>query len=205
MYWRFRGLYAFSDDREVGRSHLPDRTYNRYVWGLLSDQHVNPFLIPKSRQMNATWEISAYLVWYAMFHPGAEILVVNKKDEDSAYIVSRASNDVARGQGRCRTIYENQPEWIKEAIPANPTDGEIRFSNRAMIKALPEGERQLHQYQASIVYFDECALMDNFAARFYGGALPMSRRTLCSSVPNGYDDWERVVNDRPPSDIMEAA
>ena len=160
--------------------------------------------------MLLTWELSAYYCWYAQFHNDTENLVVNKKDDDSSYIVYRGSKatdkrDGYTGSGRIWTIYKNQPKWLRDRCRATPSYNEIEFDNGSFIKGLPEGEEQLHQYQASNVWFDEASRMAHFAARFFGGAAPMADNIHVTSTPDTLDDFYRVVMDKGQEAFMGLA
>jgi hypothetical protein len=202
LYWRFKGDYCLSFDKERGKQHMPDKAYNLLICKMLANDSIRHVAIPKTRQMLMTWEASAFCVHYAMFNPGAEILVVNKKGDDSAYIVYRGAQHTKKktetgeytGRGRCWSIYNNQPSWLKERVPASPAANLITFGNSAFIGGLPEGEEQLHQYQASIVWFDEASRQSDFGDR-YEAAVPMAKRILITSTPKGQEDFYRLCKD----------
>jgi hypothetical protein len=212
LYWRFKGDYCFSSEPGTPRRHLPlgRDTYNWLFFERMAGRYTRHMVLPKSRQMQATWNICAYLIHQAMFVPNSEVLVINKKDDDSAYLVSRGDTrggDFAKGQGRCWTLYDNQPEWVKRRMPATCARNQINLANGSMILGLPEGDRQLQQYQKALVYFDECAWMEQYMNRLMRGALPMASYVLSSSTSQGMNDFYHVTMDIPPENesLEEAA
>lgn len=199
-YWRWQGTYAYSVEKGVGTRHIPKRPYNWEIVRFLANRSLRHKAWPKSRQMQMTWELSAYYMWYAQFHPDTENLVVNKKEEDSAYIVYSAKEQ----RGRIWTIYRNQPKWLRGRCPAEKSHNTVSWThNRSFIKGLPEGEEQLHQYQASNTWFDEAARSPRFKERFFGGAGPMSENVHVTSTPDEFDGFHFVVMDKKDADMID--
>lgn len=186
LYWRWDGRYCFSRDKREPRKHMPIRAYNWVMCAALANPTLSPFTVPKSRQMNMTWELSARILHFTLTTPATENLIVNKKASDSKYIISRMW-----------AIYNNQPDWLKEAFPAeiNRAEGRIDTGVGSSAIAMPEGEDPLHGYQPYLVWFDEASHMQYFSNRLYSGAMPMAEQVFVTGTSNGLDDFGRLVLD----------
>lgn len=208
LYWRQSGLFCFSTDKRVGTMPMPDKPYNLLISALLENRSLKVKMFPKTRQMMMSWEIAAYYTWYAQFHPDSENLVINKKEEDSAYMVALGKGKFGQlrsvkpaGRGRVWNVYKNQPEWLKELCPAVASFNLVEWSGGGWVHGLPEGEEQLQGYQPANVWFDECGFMEQFEAHYFA-ALPMAENIHASSTPNGPGEYYRHVMDRQESYAM---
>lgn len=194
LYWRFHGEYCFSyaklpDPENPGvertvRAHMPDRDYNRAMATALSVPTWRRVAFEKSRQMNATWEVSAFLLHYIMFNPHAEIIIVSKKEDEADYIL----------QDRMAYMWDQQPGFLKRHCEVEFSYCYAQSSNGAWIKGIPQGDKQVQQYQCNIVYFDECAWNEFFYAMLMA-AMPMASRIICTSTANGRCAFRSIVKD----------
>lgn len=167
---------------------MPDLPSLRIVAATLADESNRHVFIDKSRQMMVTWEISAYMIWRAQFHPMRELLVMSKKDKESDYIV----------RDRMYHIWAYQPRFLREFCPVSPSFNKLEFGNGTRIEGLPEGEDQFRGHQSDSVFMDECAAMDHFGPRYRKGAAPMANhrcRVYAASTPSGHGDWWECVKD----------
>ena len=111
--------------------------------------------ILKSRQMMATWELVAYLLWTILFHKGKKVAFQSKKGDDADALVQRA-----------KVIYDHLPKWKPQAefsysrirVPEMYSDG----------YGIPQGPDQLRSYTFSVIFSDEFGfqeeLQDTFSA-----------------------------------------
>lgn len=182
------------------RRPFRDTPYLRLLSAVL-DSNQRFIGIDKSRQMMVSWEISAFLLHHAMFHPASEILIMSKRGEDSNYMIDRLM-----------AIYRNQPDFLQQFSPAVRVGAKISFRNRSNIAALPSEAHQINQYQAKKVWFDECSLHEDFMNKFnaarpmidsaVAGASAVGRQIICSSTPAGHVDWWELLKDVPPDNLM---
>ena len=196
LYWRFAGDYCFSyaklpDPENPGiertvRAHMPtdDEGYHRPIASALAHPTWKRVAFEKSRQMQATWEVAAYLLHYIMFNPKSEVIIVSKKEEDTDYIIS----------DRMSYMWENQPDFLKQYAPVEFSYCRAAATNGAWLKGIPQGEGQSQQYQCNIVYFDECAWNDYFF-EMLAASMPMASRIICTSTANGRCAFRSIVKD----------
>lgn len=202
LHWRQWGYYAFSIDKDQGALSMPTKDYNRVIHSYLENETLKVKMFPKTRQMVISWEIAAYICWYAQFHPGSENMVFNKKENESAYMVATGGGGKAGKiagkkiphRGRIWSIYSFQPEWLKERVPAVPSYNLIQWAHHAVVQGYPEGEEQFISHQPAIVWIDEAAAI-RFNPHFHA-ALPMAKMIIASSTPDGMNDYGRQVMDK---------
>jgi hypothetical protein len=147
--------------------------------------------IDKSRQMQVTWDICSFLLHCGMYLQSTEIVALSKNKRDSVYLVDRI-----------KTLWNNQPDFLKEACPFYPTEEELYFpGTAARIIALPAGEEPVRGYQGKIFLLDECGHMDGFLDRF-SAAIPQVNSPvnpgmiILAGTPNRHGDWWRVLKDK---------
>ena len=187
-YWRFR--YAYSDDSGERRRRMPWMPYHQILAGVLqSGRRLLAF--DKARQMQITWDICAFLLHNAMVRQSTEIVALSKNQRDSEYLVFRI-----------KTLWNNQPQFLRDAWPMYPTEDELFFPRSlCRIVALPAGEEPVRGYQGNLFFLDECGHMDGFMDRFTAAIPQISRptnpgRIIMAGTPNIHGDWWRVVKDK---------
>lgn len=141
-------------------------------------------IIIKSRQMTITWTIGVGCqLWLAQFTPHRLIFLQSKKEEDSFDLVTR-----------CKLMYENEPQWLRELCPPKrpvllQPKSEFELRNGSKIVGIPQGQHQVRQYAPSSLFCDECCFQDK-VDEMLGAIQPAmtqgaSRLTLVSSAyPN---------------------
>ena len=98
----------------------------------------------KSRQIGASWLIAAYVLWYAVFHQGATVMLFSKGEIEAMELLAK-----------CKRIYDNLPDFLR--IKMQPSSGtEIGFPvMMSSIKALAATETAGISFTSSIVVCDE--------------------------------------------------
>jgi hypothetical protein len=152
--WSFLTECVFTLDEVDKRNPIkayPNREYNKiFVDYLLSTRLL---ALVKHRRMMATWTCCAVGLWELLFHEGARIGYVSKKETDS--------NDLVL---RCKFIYENIPtdKWPLNLRPRlnykfctleNP-------EMNSTIMGFPQGADQLRQYTMRRIFADEFAFWE---------------------------------------------
>lgn len=185
---------------------MPCKPYNRLIHAYLENRTLKSKFIPKTRQMMASWEISAYVMWFAQFHKDSENLVIKQKEDESAYLVARGKGKYgngrktsnAEGRGRIWNLYRNQPDWLKERCPAVDSYNLVDWANGGYVQGMCEGEEQFQGAQPHIVWIDEAGYTANLDGHYFA-VLPMVEVVIVSSTPNGPDQFYRLWNDRQES------
>jgi hypothetical protein len=151
-------------------------------------------LYEKSRQMLATWTLCALYTHDAQFHTNRLHFIQSKKEEDSDRLIQR-----------CFTIWENEPDFIKRAFPAEYAYCHLRFHRPgdssglpySEIWGIPQGGDVIRQHTGSGLFIDEAAFQPDLESAL-GAAQPMlkggGRLDIVSSAEPGY--FEELVEDR---------
>lgn len=146
-------------DSENPYKNFPDHEYLEALVRLLE---THPFLaMPKSRQLMASWLVSAFGLWWAMTHHGQLILFQSKKEEDANRLIDRVWG-----------IYERLPEHFRRRFPAEHSYLRITFKQSdTKIEGIPQGAHQIRSTTPSMFFSDEMAFQDEAEAS-YTAALP---------------------------------
>ena len=117
--------------------------------------------ILKSRQIGASWLVAAYVLWFAMSHHGAAILLFSKGEVEAVELLSK-----------CTRIYKYLPAYFRFTV-MKPDSGEhIGFPVMdSFIKVQPSTETAGISFNASILVFDEHE-EHPYAGKNYGHAKP---------------------------------
>lgn len=159
------------------KKKFPDKEYLRELCNLWYREPL--LLVPKSRQILATWLFTACYLWDSQFYQNRLNFFQSKKEEDADRLIQRA-----------KFIYDNQPLWIKALFPAEYTYCHLRFKyGSSEIWGVPQGGDQLRQYTASGIFSDEMAFQTE-AEDAYTAAKPTinggGRFTGVSSANPGF-------------------
>ena len=152
-----------------------------YQEGLLHSYHdyrFNVNMLP--RQSGKTTCASAYLLWYAMFHPDQTILVAAHKYTGSQEIMQRI-----------RYGYELCPDYIRSGV-VNYNKGSMEFDNGSRIVSATTTGNTGRGMSISLLYCDEFAFVQpNIATEFWTSISPTlatGGRAIITSTPNSDED-----------------
>jgi hypothetical protein len=191
-YWLFR--YARTRDEHdptVEAKPFPDKQYLRDIVAHWQKYTMN--LWEKSRQVMASWTLCALYLHDTQFQTNRLNFIQSKKEEDSDRLVQR-----------CYFIWAHQPQFIKQAHPAEYTYCHLRFfrpgqqSRLAVseIYGVPQGGDVIRQHTGSGLFIDEGAYQPDLEAAI-GAAQPMlkggGRIDVVSSAERSY--FESLVKD----------
>jgi hypothetical protein len=156
-------------------AHLPYVKLFVEQWMKNSVMHVI-----KSRQMSVSWLCQIMLLWEAQFKDHSLDVIINKSEDFSV--------DEIR---RCKVIYENQPQWLKNLCPlARPMESlpadAIIFENGSRIIGLPQGAHKIRSLVPATVLIDEAVFNDELEATFAAATPCASRVVTVSSAGPGY-------------------
>jgi hypothetical protein len=152
-----------------------------YQIGLLHSYHDNRFnvnMLP--RQSGKTTCASAYLLWFAMFHPDQTILVAAHKYTGAQEIMQRI-----------RYGYELCDEHIRCGV-VSYNKGSIEFDNGSRIVSQTTTGTTGRGMSISLLYCDEFAFVQpNIAEEFWTSISPTlatGGRAIITSTPNSDED-----------------
>lgn len=157
-----------------------------YQKGLLDSYHNNRFnvnMLP--RQSGKTTCASAYLLWYAMFHPDQTILVAAHKYTGAQEIMQRI-----------RYGYELCPDFLRAGV-ISYNKGSIEFENGSRIVSQTTTGTTGRGMSISLLYCDEFAYVQpNIAVEFWTSISPTlatGGRAIITSTPNSDEDQFAVI------------
>lgn len=185
-HWREKGLAS-------PYQSFPDKEYLAAIFSIF--QNSTKLFVPKSREMLLSWLMVAYAVWNCEVFPRTFVLIQSQKDEKSQDLVGSDPG------GYARTLYEQQPSWLRAKFPLK---GEIKmnrmsWANGSILHGAAAGPDQVRMYHPSLYLVDEAAFLDDFKAS-YEAAIPVSTQIIAvSSAAPGwfYDQCATVLTETP--------
>ena len=158
----------------------------QYQEGLLASYHDYRFNINMlPRQSGKTTCASAYLLWYAMFHPDQTILVAAHKYTGAQEIMARI-----------RYGYELCPDHIRCGVTSY-NKGSMEFDNGSRIVSATTTGNTGRGMSISLLYCDEFAFVQpNIAEEFWTSISPTlatGGRAILTSTPNSDEDTFAII------------
>ncbi len=134
------------------------KTFTR-IW-----QQEKRIAVPKSRRMFMSWHCVILHLWDAMFHPGRQIAIVSKKEDDANELLQRAVF-VLKNMREEDFPLDLRPRW-------NDKFNFLEFPQMSSsIQGFPQGADQLRQFTLSRILADEMAFWED-ARAMYSASLP---------------------------------
>jgi hypothetical protein len=157
-----------------------------YQVRLLNSYHHHRFNINMlPRQSGKTTCASAYLLWYAMFHPDQTILVAAHKFTGAQEIMQRI-----------RYGYELCPDFLRAGVTGY-NKGSIEFDNGSRIISQTTTGTTGRGLSISLLYCDEFAFVQpNIAEEFWTSISPTlatGGRAIITSTPNSDEDQFALI------------
>ena len=157
-----------------------------YQVNLLHSYHDHRFNINMlPRQSGKTTCASAYLLWYAMFHPDQTILVAAHKFTGAQEIMQRI-----------RYGYELCPDYIRCGV-VSYNKGSMEFDNGSRIVSQTTTGTTGRGMSISLLYCDEFAFVQpNIANEFWTSISPTlatGGRAIITSTPNSDEDQFAII------------
>jgi len=118
-------------------------------------------LVPKSRDMMATWLYLALYSWDTFFHRARQNFIQSETAPKTKDLIKRAF-----------VMWKNQPKFLKEINPATYTAGALNAGVITLdeydseMVGFPQGEGQVRQYHPSGMFTDETAFHPNAGETF---------------------------------------
>ena len=149
---------------------------------LEADERIH--FIEKSRDLMISWACVAYFTFQAMTVPQRGVLFQTQKKDKVIQLVKYA-----------KTLYENQPAWLKEAFPLSKPlrqqpELSLEFAHGSKIVGLPAGADQIRSYHPWGYLLDEASFVTE-AGECYNAALPVVKGKIVfnsSAGPGWYAD-----------------
>jgi len=158
----------------------------KYQEELLSAYHNHRFnvnMLP--RQSGKTTCASAYLLWYAMFHPDQTILIAAHKFAGAQEIMQRV-----------RYGYELCPDFIRAGV-TNYNKGSMEFENGSRLVSATTTGNTGRGMSISLLYCDEFAFVNpSIADEFWTSMSPTlatGGRAIITSTPNSDEDTFAII------------
>ncbi len=123
-------------------------------------------VILKFRQAGITELISLFALWYAMFHPHKNVVIISIKD--------RVAKKVLR---KIKFMYKNLPEFLKVKVINGRsrtevgTASDMEFANGSIISSIPTTEEAGRSEAVSLLVIDEAAIV-RWAERIWAASWP---------------------------------
>jgi hypothetical protein len=138
-------------------------------------------IILKFRQAGITELISLFCLWFAMYHPHKNIVIISIKD--------RVAKRVLR---KIKFMYKNLPPFLRTRVVNGKgddigTQSELEFSNGSLISSIPTTEEAGRSEAVSLLVIDEAAIV-RWANRIWAAAFPTlstGGRAILNSTPYG--------------------
>ena len=168
------------------RGSIPFEPYE-YQEKLIEAYHENKQCIAMlPRQMGKTTCACAYLLWYTMFVPEAQVLIAAHKYEGAQDIMNRY-----------RFGYENLPDFIRAGVYSYNRNT-IEYDNGARIQAVTTTENTGRGKSLSLIYCDEFAFVQppEKAKEFWTALSPTlatGGKCIITSTPNSDEDQFALI------------
>jgi hypothetical protein len=168
------------------RGSIPFIPYD-YQERLIDAYHNNKQCIAMlPRQMGKTTCACAYLLWYTMFVPEAQVLIAAHKYEGAQDIMNRY-----------RFGYENLPDFIRAGVYSYNRNT-IEYDNGARIQAVTTTENTGRGKSLSLIYCDEFAFVQppEKAKEFWTALSPTlstGGKCIITSTPNSDEDQFALI------------
>lgn len=147
------------------------------LWLLLRRRQV---VILKARQLGITWVLALYALWYAMTHPGGNVVIVSIGEREAKAVVRRILQ-----------LYRSLPAPIQKAYPLTRSTAEqLEFSHSegsALIQSIPSGNSAGRGETVDVLIMDEGAHWEDSESRL-AALLPTSAdigQTIFASTAKG--------------------
>ena len=168
------------------RGSIPFEPYE-YQERLLEAYHNHKDVIAMlPRQMGKTTCACAYLLWYTMFVPEAQVLIAAHKYEGAQDIMNRY-----------RFGYENLPDFIRAGVYSYNRNT-IEYDNGSRIQATTTTENTGRGKSLSLIYCDEFAFVQppEKAKEFWTALSPTlstGGKCIITSTPNSDEDQFALI------------
>ena len=182
-YQHFAKNFFYIQHPVKGKMLFKPFAYQERLLQSYHDFRFNINMLP--RQSGKTTCASAYLLWFAMFHPDQTILVAAHKYTGAQEIMQRI-----------RYGYELCPDYIRAGV-VSYNKGSIDFENGSRIVSATTTGNTGRGMSISLLYCDEFAFVQpNIATEFWTSISPTlatGGRAIITSTPNSDEDEFAII------------
>ncbi len=178
-YWRTLMLWFETEDshnEENPFQPFPDKPHLFFLTRQWETER--RLLVPKSRQMSATWLFCALYLCDSIFLPSRFTIFSSKKENDAIHLIERTA-----------LMWQRLPKFMREMNECTQLQASLKFANRSVIKGVPAGADQVRSLTLTGIFSDEMAFQEE-AAPMLAAAIPTlgknGRITCVSSAGPSY-------------------
>ena len=167
----------------------------------------NRFNIAKlPRQSGKSTVVTAYLLWYSIFHDNVNIAILANKAATAREMLQRL-----------QLSYENLPKWLQQGV-VNWNRGSLELENGSKIMAASTSASAVRGMSFNVIFLDEFAFVPNHIAdQFFSSVYPTissgkSTKVIIISTPHGmnmfyklWHDAEKGKNEYIPTEVHWSA
>lgn len=137
------------------------------------------------RQSGKTTAISAYVLWYIIFHSDKTVAILANKAETAQEILSRI-----------KTSYEHLPHWLQHGA-AKWNETSFVLENRSRILSSATSKSSIRGFSINVLVLDEVAHIENWS-KFSTSTLPTiasgkTTQIIQISTPNGLNHFYKTL------------
>jgi hypothetical protein len=150
-----------------------------------------------ARQSGKTTAMTAFVLWYILFHQQKDVAILANKGATAREIL-----------GRIQNAYQNLPRWLQQGV-VEWNKGTFVLENGSRVIADSTASDAIRGYSFSAVVIDECAHIDNWD-EFYSSVYPtissgVTTKLVLISTPYGlnhfYKFYSLAKEDPPKNDF----
>jgi len=138
--WKWVRSSVCTLDAVGGVKPFPDYQFTRELVNVLAEHRI--LMVAKSRQMMATWTVSAYILFRALYDDPGIYLLLSKGKRDSGELIKRL-----------KIMIKNLPDHTDIKVKSE----EVVFPSQTRIIALPATESAPRMHSPTCVFWDEMA------------------------------------------------
>jgi len=150
----------------------------------------NRFNIAKlPRQSGKSTVVTAYLLWYCVFHDNVNIAILANKAATAREMLQRL-----------QLSYENLPNWLQQGV-VNWNRGSLELENGSKIMAASTSASAVRGMSFNIIFLDEFAFIPtHIADEFFSSVYPTissgkSTKVIIISTPKGMNMFYKLWHD----------
>lgn len=145
-------------------------------------------MMPKSRQVMASWTVAGFITWLAQWRPDTQILVQTETEKKAQRLVQY-----------CKSLYSGQALFMRKMHPLRAGYTDIRISkdsalelvwaNGSEVIGIPSGASGIASYHPTVFVEDESGLLPDAEGSFQI-AHPVCKLIIClgSARPGWWAD-----------------
>lgn len=182
LYWLSRYTETFDEHAAqkgvaVYKPFPADKPYFPLLFDALRKS--DRLIVPKSRQMMASWAVCGYLTWLCQWQPRVRAVIQVQKEDKAAELIEY-----------CRTLYERQPKWMQKMHPLKGGGIQSKllllWESGSRAQGIPGGVDQIRSLHPTVLFMDEACHMPE-AKECYEVSNPVcSQIVMVSSAAPGW-------------------